>query len=215
MDFRTLFTATDGRIRRSTWWLGILLLLVCELLLVYVPTGLVITDNLGQEDNAFAGIRGYLCAIAAVALYSLTYPILAKRFQDRNKPGRLALLGIIPIAINDLGLYLGVLGLVPESVLEKLFVIYCAVARLWFVVELGLLKGTPGPNRFGEDPATLRSYFRPFDAAKVIGGRLLAFYARAAAVVGIIFTQAAISRVVALPFFFCWRRFPISREKPL
>lgn len=201
MDFRTLFTATDGRICRSTWWLAILLLQVCDLLLVYVPTGFVIKDNLGQVNNAFAGIRGYLGAIACVALYSLAYPVLAKRFQDRNKSGRLALLGIIPIAVNELGLYVDVLGPAPKSVPEKLFVMYCAAARLWFVVELGLLKGTPGPNRFGEDPATLRSDFRPLDAAKVIGGRLLAFYARSAAVVGIVFTQAAISRVVSIPIF--------------
>src|SRR5207249_3340186 len=46
----------------------------------------------------------------------------------------------------------------------------------------------------------LRGDFRPFDAAKVIGGRLLAFYARLAAVVGIVFTQATISWVLALPF---------------
>jgi uncharacterized membrane protein YhaH (DUF805 family) len=23
---------------------------------------------------------------------------------------------------------------------------------LWFLIELGILKGTPGPNRFGGDP---------------------------------------------------------------
>ena len=27
---------------------------------------------------------------------------------------------------------------------------------LWFVIELGILKGTPGPNRFGGDPERTR-----------------------------------------------------------
>jgi hypothetical protein len=30
---------------------------------------------------------------------------------------------------------------------------------LWFLIELGILKGTPGPNRFGGDPlAAVRSF---------------------------------------------------------
>jgi uncharacterized membrane protein YhaH (DUF805 family) len=32
----------------------------------------------------------------------------------------------------------------------------CALVNLgvglWFLIELGILKGTPGPNRFGGDP---------------------------------------------------------------
>ena len=44
-----------------------------------------------------------------------------KRFHDRNKSGWWVLVGFIPL-----------IGLV------------------WIIVELGCLRGTPGPNRFGE-----------------------------------------------------------------
>lgn len=49
--------------------------------------------------------------------------ILVRRFHDRDKPGWWVLIGAVPV-----------LGLV------------------WLMVELGFLRGTAGPNRFGPDP---------------------------------------------------------------
>jgi uncharacterized membrane protein YhaH (DUF805 family) len=43
-----------------------------------------------------------------------------KRFHDRDKSGWWMLIGLIPI-----------------------------VGAIWLLIELGFLKGTPGPNRFG------------------------------------------------------------------
>ena len=46
-----------------------------------------------------------------------------KRCHDRDRPGWWLLLGLIPI-----------------------------LGALWLLVELGFLRGTQGPNRFGPDP---------------------------------------------------------------
>ncbi|WP_280136658.1 DUF805 domain-containing protein [Methyloceanibacter superfactus] len=46
--------------------------------------------------------------------------IYIKRFHDRDKSGWWVLIGLIPI-----------------------------IGALWLIIELGFLKGTPGPNRFG------------------------------------------------------------------
>jgi len=43
-----------------------------------------------------------------------------KRFHDRDKSGWWVLIGLIPI-----------------------------IGAIWLLIELGFLKGTPGPNRFG------------------------------------------------------------------
>jgi uncharacterized membrane protein YhaH (DUF805 family) len=40
-----------------------------------------------------------------------------------------------------------------ESILDVL-VIICLPVALWLIVQLGFLKGTPGPNRFGAEPVT-------------------------------------------------------------
>lgn len=46
--------------------------------------------------------------------------VYIKRFHDRDKSGWWVLIGLIPI-----------------------------IGSIWLLVELGFLKGTPGPNRFG------------------------------------------------------------------
>ena len=47
-----------------------------------------------------------------------------KRFHDRDKSGWWVLIGLIPI-----------------------------IGAIWLLIELGFLKGTPGPNRFGSPVA--------------------------------------------------------------
>lgn len=57
----------------------------------------------------------------------LLYPSLAlaaKRWHDRNKSGWWSLIALVPL-----------------------------VGPIWMLVENGFLRGTPGPNRFGPDPA--------------------------------------------------------------
>ena len=46
--------------------------------------------------------------------------VYIKRFHDRDKSGCWVLIGLIPI-----------------------------IGSIWLLIELGFLKGTPGPNRFG------------------------------------------------------------------
>jgi uncharacterized membrane protein YhaH (DUF805 family) len=70
------------------------------------------------------GIFGSL--IQAVIALAILYPSLAvaaKRFHDRDKSGWWILILFIPI-----------------------------IGFIWYLVELGFLPGTPGPNRFGPDP---------------------------------------------------------------
>jgi uncharacterized membrane protein YhaH (DUF805 family) len=49
-----------------------------------------------------------------------TVIVYIKRFHDRDKSGWWVLIGLIPL-----------------------------IGAIWLLVELGFLKGTPGPNRFG------------------------------------------------------------------
>jgi uncharacterized membrane protein YhaH (DUF805 family) len=49
--------------------------------------------------------------------------LYAKRWHDRDKSGWWSLIGLIPI-----------------------------IGGLWMLIELGFLRGTDGPNRFGPNP---------------------------------------------------------------
>ncbi|MGE9293422.1 MAG: DUF805 domain-containing protein [Puniceicoccales bacterium] len=66
-------------------------------------------------------------AIVGIWNLLLIYPsicVYAKRWHDRDKSAWWILIGLIPL-----------------------------VGPIWTLIECGFLKGTDGPNRFGEDPA--------------------------------------------------------------
>ena len=77
---------------------------------------------------------------------------MAKRFQDRDKPGWTALFVIVPVyAINLLQTFRVIDPYAPTPLYHVLN--YAAIGiGLWVLLELGCLKGTQGPNRYGPDP---------------------------------------------------------------
>ena len=91
--------------------------------------------------------------LLAIGLFYPAFAVAAKRFHDRNRPGETALFGLIPvflaIALDCFGLTGDASGANGLGWICRL--IYLGVG-LWFAIELGALKGTPGPNRFGGDP---------------------------------------------------------------
>ena len=84
----------------------------------------VISILLGFVDTAIGNYNpeSGLGLFSGFALLSLIPAIIVhiKRFHDRNKSRWWLLIGLIPI-----------------------------IGAIWLLIELGFLKGTPGPNRFG------------------------------------------------------------------
>jgi uncharacterized membrane protein YhaH (DUF805 family) len=82
------------------------------------------------------------------------WPILAigsKRLHDRDKRGWwLLLLWLLPVALFFAGFVTGWSG---NSEAGSILMFASLPFALWGVVELGILPGTSGPNRFGIDPA--------------------------------------------------------------
>ena len=66
---------------------------------------------------------GYVYVIYGVVMLYPIFSIYAKRWHDRNKSGWWTLIALVPF-----------------------------IGALWLLIELGFLAGTPGPNRFGQDP---------------------------------------------------------------
>ena len=75
-----------------------------------------------------------LAAVVGVALLVASLILNIKRCHDRDKSGWFALVGFIP-----------------------------ALGPLWALLELGLLRGTEGPNRYGPDPRSRRPTSEPRD----------------------------------------------------
>lgn len=140
-----------GRIGRGLWWIGTLLMAG-----VSWVAGRALYGIFG--DALFSGTPGRLVLFATMAvLIWATGAVAAMRFRDRDlDPGP----RVLPvIALNLLKALLDVLGITgtpyAEGVLDTLFNLAFIAIGLWFIVALGLMRGTEGPNQFGEDPRRL------------------------------------------------------------
>lgn len=130
-----LFTSLEGRIPRKTFWLGFIVLMIVTWILELILFSIFGVSMMSSMDpNATPEAAA---AAAAEQMSKLTLPLIilfllllwpsiclyAKRWHDRDKSGWWSLIGLIPI-----------------------------IGGLWMLIELGFLRGTDGPNRFGPDP---------------------------------------------------------------
>lgn len=125
MDFGNLFFSLDGRINRAKFWLGIVILLVAQVVLMLVAGMIFGASMMGEMDPSQEPSLAAMLPMLIVVLL-LLWPsicIYAKRWHDRDKSGWWTLIALVPF-----------------------------VGAIWMLIECGLLAGTDGPNRFGSDP---------------------------------------------------------------
>jgi uncharacterized membrane protein YhaH (DUF805 family) len=153
MDFRYLYTSFDGRINRKPFWIASLIMLAAAIVLslVILAPATMMSPGLG----AFLSLLLYL---------ALLYPVVAlgvKRLHDRGKPGQLMAVFLAPGLILQLGDLLGITGsaqviggetIYLPNMLGWLLIVVSFGVAIWALVELGILKGTSGPNAYGPDP---------------------------------------------------------------
>lgn len=145
MDIANILTSTSGRISRSQWWAGIIILvvtsLVVNLLLVYVL------------QIMFTTAGRLISLIVQLALAYPFYAVCAKRFHDRDKPGSLAWIFVV---LSILSALLGLFGLIGNpfapNALDYIIGVLTLIIAIWYLVELGILSGTVGTNTYGPDP---------------------------------------------------------------
>jgi uncharacterized membrane protein YhaH (DUF805 family) len=143
LDFKYLFTSFDGRINRAKYWAGTIILAI-----VSIVAGFIIGAIFGAST-----LGAILVALVTIALFYPGYAVAAKRFQDRDKPSVTALYGLVPVLIASLLQAFGLTGTPNQpNALGWICTLVTIGVGLWFLIELGILKGTPGPNRFGGDP---------------------------------------------------------------
>ncbi len=145
MDFGYLYTSLEGRIGRQSYWIGIVGFIVIGIIAYLII-------------NAIFGIMTMvglvILFVVQLALLYPSYALMGKRFQDRDKPASYAL---ILIALSILNGLLGIFGITHDAIGQPtaigwIFNIAQIIVGIWFLVELGFLRGTVGPNQYGPDP---------------------------------------------------------------
>jgi len=150
MNFASLFMSFEGRISRKPFWLGLLSLLILGLIILLGSLYVA-----GERD--YPVIRFNILVIEV----ALLYPLLAvgvKRLHDRNRPGYTALVFVLPWLLHQVTNLVGITG-DPTAInaIDIAFILINLVLFVWFVVDLGVLRGTRGPNVYGPDPLETKS----------------------------------------------------------
>jgi uncharacterized membrane protein YhaH (DUF805 family) len=142
VDVRALLMSIEGRIGRAMFWQGTLFCALIALLAIGVFL-LALAIGLG---NAVALVLGAIVFIPSV-IASIVVGI--KRLHDRNKSGWWIVgFYVVPnlISLRAIEATEGI------TVLSLIVLLASYAISIWALVELGCLRGTAGPNRYGEDP---------------------------------------------------------------
>ena len=135
MDWKNLYLSLEGRTNRKPFWLGLLAMAVATWILEFVLFGafgvsMMPTVDPNADPAAAAAAASAMMSKMMVPMGILWLIIIwpaiclyAKRWHDRDKSGWWTLIGLVPV-----------------------------IGGIWLLVELGFLRGTEGPNRFGPDP---------------------------------------------------------------
>lgn len=149
----SLFRAIEGRISRKQYWIGSLLLFLAIMAISLIVVAILGTEVLGHSTGAARGAEMLIMALILAA----SVPLVVKRLQDRNKSPRYAWLLYGPALISAIGDKLGFTRMSTEpNMLGYALALFNLIIGIWFFIELGFLRGTPGPNDYGSDPLAAR-----------------------------------------------------------
>lgn len=155
MGLRELYTSFGGRISRTSYWFGILVLL--GIALVWLIALILYLRASNDGGRSYAVLEMIYIATMSFACTAL----MVQRLHDRNRSGLLAGPIWAPLIIYILGSYIGLTTqptavrggtvFVPTSAGTAVLAIV-GIVVLWTFIDLGCLRGTRGTNKYGHDP---------------------------------------------------------------
>ena len=121
---KDLLFSFHGRVNRAKFWLVALGIFVIEIIIFAVLGGTTAMSTDPQQAMANIGpVAGIVLFVFGVVALWISIAVAIKRYHDRNKSAWWVLIVFVPI-----------------------------IGGLWYLIECGFLRGTPGPNDYGPDP---------------------------------------------------------------
>jgi uncharacterized membrane protein YhaH (DUF805 family) len=147
-DLNRLYFSSSGRSGRGQFWLGL-----SGLALVGILAGLTI----GMLFGPLSAIAEVLVFAVQLALAYPAYSLMAKRFQDRGRGRNYAAVAVGLVLAAGLLTLTGLTGIPPaiNSLGDAVNFVELVIA-FWILIDLGIKRGTAGPNQFGPDPAAAK-----------------------------------------------------------
>jgi uncharacterized membrane protein YhaH (DUF805 family) len=141
MSMTQLLFSFQGRLNRKPYWMTMIATMVIIIILLLFALILI-----REHRFEFAGLTLTLLVILYIPLIWIGLAIGAKRLHDRDKSAWWLLVFYAAP---------GILSTAGNRMEEVGFIILHIISfgiSVWAFVELGCLRGTPGPNRYGPDP---------------------------------------------------------------
>jgi uncharacterized membrane protein YhaH (DUF805 family) len=149
-----LLASYTGRINRGKYWTAALIYIGVMIVMIavgFIMVGNSLLETSGEDaEDVIAGLfskgLGFLLLAIVVYIPMVVSGVFVgiKRLHDRDKSGWwLLLFYLVPALLSGHGAILSLIGF---------------GLTIWGIVELGFLRGTMGPNRFGPDPLGAVAY---------------------------------------------------------
>ena len=143
------FFSFRGRLNRQPYWLRTLALvgiMILGIVVAFIPLGV----SFGELQGGFPsfgrlGIALIVLGVLYLVLVVASLSLAVRRLHDRDKSGWWVLVFfVLPSVLQGMG----------EQTGDAAYVLQLAAfaISIWALVELGFLRGTVGPNRYGPDP---------------------------------------------------------------
>jgi uncharacterized membrane protein YhaH (DUF805 family) len=149
MELLSRLFSFEGRVSRKYFWL------VYLVYAIYFGVIMAVSESVDYLRFNDIFVLGAMTPAALIVLFAMI-----KRLHDRDRGTVwLGIFFLLPFAIMFgfffLLLFLRQSGRVPEEtshIADMIMIVPINVLFWWGFIEIGFLKGTKGPNRFGPDP---------------------------------------------------------------
>ena len=121
---QSLLFSFQGRVNRAKFWLVHLVMwIVIAIAIAAIMGSAALSSDPQAALRSIGPIGGIILFVVYVVAIWVGLAVAAKRWHDRNKSAWWILIAFVPL-----------------------------VGGLWYLIECGFLRGTPGANKFGPDP---------------------------------------------------------------
>jgi uncharacterized membrane protein YhaH (DUF805 family) len=148
MNLTTLLFSFQGRVNRAQYWL-VALIYLAVFIVCFVLTfiGLGISSAISSTGALISYLLVAIFVIVSLLAIWSSIAVGIKRLHDRDQSGWWML---IFWEVSTIVSLLQETAAAPSS--KFILGIGSLAVTVWVIVELGCLRGTQGPNRFGSDP---------------------------------------------------------------
>ena len=145
MNLAMLLFSFQGRLNRAKYWSAALIYLAVSIVCFVIRPGISSAISSTGVLNSYLLVAIFV--IVGLLMIWSSIAVGIKRLHDRDQSGWWML---VFWGVNTIVSLLQKAAATPSS--KIILDIGSLAVTVWVIVELGCLRGTQGPNRFGSDP---------------------------------------------------------------